>query len=164
MLLFSPRWLFVIPGAILFLLSFIGYAVLLFGPVKIGEVTFDVHTLFFAESGLVLGFLAITLGFVIRMIGIREGLLQEHALFEKIRTSPILEIGSITGILMILFGLVFGVKALMAWSEVKFGPLEVGILLRTISISTMLIMVGGVTLMTSLIMGFLALPTREQRF
>jgi hypothetical protein len=52
---------------------------------------------------------------------------------------------------------------LMAWSAVKFGSLEPGELLRTISISTILILLGGVTLMTSLIMGFLALPTREHR-
>lgn len=164
MLLFSPRWLFVIPGTILFLISFVSYAALLLGPVKFGSVIFDVHTLFFAESGLVLGFFSVTLGFVIRMIGIREGLLQEHSLFEKLRASPVLEIGSTVGILMMIGGIFFGVEALMAWSAAKFGALDAGALLRTISISTMLIMLGGVTLMTSLIMGFLALPTREQRF
>lgn len=164
MLLFSPRWLFFIPGLILFLFSMISYAALLYGPVKIGSVVFDVHTLFFAESGLVLGFLAASLGVVIRMIGIREGLLQEHALLGKLRTSPVLEIGGIVGILMMLGGLFFGFDALMDWNAANFGPLSPGALLRTISLSTMLFMLGGVILMTSLIMGFLSLPTREQRF
>ena len=164
MLLFSPRWLFFIPGFILFLISLVSYAALLFGPVQFGTVIFDVHTLFFAEAGLVLGFLATTLGVVIRMFGMREGLLQEHSLLEKLRASPILEIGGVVGILMMLGGLFFGFDALMAWSAVKFGSLAPGALLRTISFSTMLVMLGGVTLMTSLIMGFLALPTREQRF
>ena len=164
MLLFSPRWLFFIPGFILFLISMVSYAALLFGPVQFGTVIFDVHTLFFAEAGVVLGFLATALGVVIRMFGMREGLLQEHSLLEKLRTSPILEVGGVVGILMMLGGLFFGFDALMAWSAVKFGSLSPGALLRTISFSTMLIMLGGVTLMTSLIMGFLALPTREQRF
>ena len=164
MLLFSPRWLFFIPGSTLFLISMVSYAALLSGPVKFGTVTFDLHTLFFAEAGLVLGFLAATLGIVIRMFGMREGLLQEHSLLEKLRASPILEVGGVVGILMMLGGLFFGFDALMAWSAVKFGSLAPGALLRTISFSTMLIMLGGVTLMTSLIMGFLALPTREQRF
>jgi len=163
MLLFSPRWLFLIPGAILFMLSLVSYAALLSGPVTFGSVAFDVHTLFFAETGLVLGFLAVALGFIIRMVGIREGLLQDHSLFEKMRASPILEIGSVTGVFMMLGGLFFGVDALMSWSEVEFGTLDAGVLLRTISVSTMLIMLGGVTLMASLIMGFLALPTRDQR-
>jgi glycosyltransferase involved in cell wall biosynthesis len=93
MLLFSPRWLFLIPGSVLFLISMVSYAALLSGPVKLGSVTFDVHTLFFAEAGLVLGFLAAILGVVIRMFGIREGLLQEHSLLERLRVSPILEVG-----------------------------------------------------------------------
>jgi hypothetical protein len=164
MLLFSPRWLFFIPGATLFLISMVSYVALLSGSVKFGTVTFDVHTLFFAEAGLVLGFLAATLGVVIRMFGIREGLLQEHSLLEKLRTSPILEVGGVGGILMILGGLFFGFHALIAWGSVKFGPLSPGALLRTISFSTTLIMLGGVTLLSSLIMGFLSLPTREQRF
>ena len=164
MLLFSPRWLFFIPGFILFLISTVSYAALLSGPVQFDRVIFDVHTLFFAEAGVVLGFLATSLGVVIRMFGGREGLLQEHSLLEKLRASPLLEVGSVVGISMVLGGLYFGFDALMAWSAVKFGSLSPGALLRTISFSTMLIMLGGITFMTSLIMGFLALPTREQRF
>ena len=164
MLLFSPRWLFFIPGASLFLISLVSYVSLLYGPVKLGNLTFDVHTLFFAETGLVLGFLAVSLGIVIRMFGIREGLLQEHSLLEKLRASPILEIGGLLGITMIFAGVFFGFDALMAWSAVKFGSLTPGALLRTISLSTLLVLLGGIVLMTSLIMGFLALPTREQRF
>jgi len=164
MLLFSPRWLFLIPGFILFLISIVSYVALLFGSVRFGSVVFDVHTLFFAEAGLVLGFLAMALGVVIRMFGMREGLLQDHSLLEKLQASPILEIGGAVGISMILGGLFFGFDALMDWSSVRFGSLDPGSLLRTISLSTMLIILGGVTLMTSLIMGFLDLPTREQRF
>jgi glycosyltransferase involved in cell wall biosynthesis len=164
MLLFSPRWLFLIPGLILFLASTISYAALLYKPIHIGSVIFDVHTLFFAETGVVLGFLAVALGIIIRTFGIREGLLQGHSLLEKLRASPILEIGGLLGISMIIIGLFLGFDALMAWSAVKFGALMPGILLRTISFSTMWILLGGITLMTSLIMGFLALPTREQRF
>ncbi len=164
MMLFSPRWLFMIPGLVLFILSMISYVALLSGPVSFGAVVFDVHTLFFAEAGLILGFLATALGIIIRMVGMREGLLQEHSLLEKLRATPLLEIGSVVGILMIMAGLFLGFDALMVWSSVKFGTLEPGVLLRTISFSTTLIMFGGVTLMSSLIMGFLALPTREQRF
>ena len=164
MLLFSPRWLFLIPGSTLFFLSLISYIALLTGPVKIGGLVFDLHTLFFAETGLVLGFLAVSLGVVIRMFGIREGLLGDHSVIDRLRDSPILEIGGALGIIMMAAGLFFGFDALTSWSGVKFGSLAPGELLRTISLSTMLIMLGGVTLMTSLIIGFLALPTREQRF
>ncbi len=164
MLLFSPRWLFIIPGLALFLISLLGYVALLVGPQRLGSVTFDVHTLFFFQAGLILGFVAIALGVIIRMFGMREGLLQENSWLQKLRVTPLLEMGSALGILMMLGGLFFGFDALMAWSAVRFASLEPGELLRTISLSTLLIMLGGFTFMVSLIMGFLALTTREQRF
>jgi glycosyltransferase involved in cell wall biosynthesis len=164
MLLFSPRWLFRLPGMTLFILSAIAYVALLIGPVTVGHVTFDVHTLFFAEAGLVLGFLAVAFAVIVRMFVAREGLLKEHSLLARLRKSPVLEVGSILGVLMIVLGLVLGADSLLEWGSAKFGTLEPGSLLRMISFSTTLIIVGGVTLMSSFIMGFLTLPTREQRY
>ena len=163
MLIFSPLWLFFIPGLIIFLLNLLAFIALAIGTVRIGDVVFDVHTLFFAEAGVVLGYLSMSLGIVIQMFGIREGLLQEHSFFESIRVSPVLEFGGIIGILIIASGLFFGFDALTSWKNTGFGPLEIGELLRQISFSTLQILIGGVTLMTSFIMGFLSLPTREQR-
>lgn len=163
MLLFSPRWLFIIPGLTVSALSLLTYVALLIGPLKVGKVVFDVHTLFFAGTGVVLGYLAIALGVVIRMFGIREGLLQEHAWLEKLRASPVLELGGATGLALILSGVVSGLLALFEWSDAGFGALQPGALLRQISIATTLVQLGGVTLMASLIIGFLALPTRGER-
>lgn len=163
MLLFSPRWLFVIPGLVLTLLSLTVYVALLNGPIQLGKVSFDVHTLFFAEAGLVLGYLAVLFGVVIRMFGIREGLLQEHFILDKLRLSPILELGGAAGIFLIVGGLASGSVALFDWGSTGFGALQPNELLRQVSLSTMLILLGGITLMTSLIIGFLALPTQSER-
>lgn len=163
MLLFSPKWLFVIPGSLLTVFSLAVYLMLLAGSIQIGSVNFDVHTLFFAETGLVLGFLALSLGVIIRLFGIREGLLQEHAYLEKLRKSPVLEVGGLTGLLLFFGGLISGILALLGWSESGFGALQPGELLRQVSLSTLLMLMGGITLMASLIIGFLALPTQRER-
>ena len=163
MLLFSPRWLFLIPGGLLFLLSLLVFVALLNGPVTIGAIEFDIHTLFFAEAGLILGYLALIMGGLIRLIGVREGLLPEHQLLEQLRLSPILELGGGLGIALMLGGLWWGASAITTWGTLQFGKLEPGELLRTICLSTSLILTGGITLLGSLIMGFLTLPTREQR-
>jgi glycosyltransferase involved in cell wall biosynthesis len=55
MLLLNPRWLFIIPGALLALVSMTVWLMLLPGPVRVGGVVFDIHTLLFAEAGVVLG-------------------------------------------------------------------------------------------------------------
>ncbi|MCU0653457.1 MAG: glycosyltransferase family 2 protein [Candidatus Pacebacteria bacterium] len=162
MLLFSPRWLFMIPGIAVFMISFIFYLMLLFGPIKIGSVFFDVHTLFYAQAGMTIGFISSVLGTTARMFGIREGFLQEHFLLEKLRTSPILEIGSLGGIVLITIGIYMGFDLLSEWGAKGFGELEYGAFLRAVSLSTLLITFGGIGFLSSLIMGFLALPIRRQ--
>lgn len=164
MLLFSPRWLFLIPGLFTFSVCLVAYVALIAGQVQIGSVVFDVHTLFYAQAGVILGFLATTLGIIIRMFGMREGLLQEHSLLDSLRASPALEVGGLIGLGMICGGFYLGIDSFRAWSIEDFGILTHGALLRTVSLSTTMIILGGITLLSSLIMGFLALPTREQRF
>lgn len=162
MLLFCPRWLFIIPGAGLSFLSLIAYGLLLSGPVTLGGVEFDIHTLFFVQAGLSLGYLALLLGLAIKLLGIREGLLPGQDLLAKLRASPVLEAGSVTGLVLMTAGLRWGWSAVLTWNEAGFGPLIIGELLRTISLSTTSILIGGITLLGSLIMGFIALPSRER--
>lgn len=163
MLLFSPRWLFIIPGLILSSISLLTYALILNGPIRVGTITFDVHTLFFAGTGIVLGYLSLCFGTIIRIFGMRERLLPEHNALERLRSSPALEVGGSAGVLLILAGFILAVFALGNWGAVGFGPLQAGGLLRQVSMSCLLIMLGGITFMTSLIMGFLALPTRRDK-
>ena len=161
MLLFSPRWLFLIPGIIIFILSSVSYFLLLGNPLKIGNITFDIHTLFYAQTGMTLGLLSIILGIAVRMFGIREGLLQDHQLLFWVRKTPILEIGSVLGFLLILIGVYLGFELLSDWGSMDFGQLNYGELLRSVSLSTLLISFGGIAFLGSLIMGFLTLPTRR---
>ncbi len=163
MLLFSPGWLFFVPGTILFGVSLVSYLALLLGPVRIGSVTFDLHTLFFAETGLILGLLAAAFSVLIRAIAAREGLLREPEPLRRLREGPVLEIGSLAGASMMALGALMGLRTLFAWGSQHFGELAPGSLLRTISFATTLILLGGTTLVVSLAMGFLALPTRSGR-
>lgn len=163
MLLFSPRWLFLWPGVVLSVLSATAYVALLIGTVTIGSVSFDVHTLFLAQAGLVVGSSTVALGMVVRLFAMREGLLADHATLEKIRRSPTLEIGGLLGGLMVLGGIILGVHLLRQWQHDQFGPLRYGELLRSVSLSATLLTFGGLTVLFSLIFGFLALPTRNER-
>ena len=160
MLLFSPRWLFITPGSFMFFVSLIAYVALLIAPVRIGIVTFDVHTLFYAEAGVVLGFLFVAVGVITRMFAMREGLLREDVLFEKMRKNPVFEMGVLGGLGMLMMGLYWGVDSLIGWSAVGFGTLSPGAMLRTISLSTTLIMLGGIIVMTGMVTGFMTIPTR----
>jgi glycosyltransferase involved in cell wall biosynthesis len=163
MLLFSPRWLFVIPGAAIGVASSILYLRLLAGPLRVGNVVFDIHTLLFAEAGIVLGGLALSTGIAVRLFGVREGLLNEHPLLDRVRCSPALEIGGIIGLGCIFLGLATGVVAISKWATVGFGALIPGEEIRQVSFSTLLFSLGGIILMTSLMLGFLSLPMRRNK-
>ena len=53
-LLFTPRWLFLVPGLLLIALGLLGYLVALPGS-TVGGATFDAHTLLFASLALIAG-------------------------------------------------------------------------------------------------------------
>ena len=160
MLLFSPRWLFIIPGALLGSICLFLFLLLLSGPARFGTVVLDMNTLLFAEAGLVLASLAIATGVAIRLFGIREGLLPPTPLVRLLHTTPILEIGGLAGIAMILAGLAVGANALTEWAAIGFGPLTAANPLRQVSLSTLLTSLGGIVLTSSLLIGFLTLPMR----
>ena len=161
MLLFSPRWLFVIPGAAVLLVSLALYLALLAGPVSIGGVVFDIHTLLFSEAGVILGSLALSTGVAVRLFGMREGLLKDHPLLDWVRRSPALEVGGAAGVVMLQAGLAIGGVAFSEWATTGFGRLVPGEVIRQVSFSTLLFTLGGIVLMTSLLIGFLSLPMRR---
>lgn len=163
MFLFSPKWLFIIPGALLMAFSAPLYFLLLKGPLLMGGIELDVHTLFYAEAAVVIGYLAICLGIVVKLFGVREGLLRIRGNITYFYSLPLLEIGSLIGILLAVAGSFLAFFTLNSWRLQGFGELPTHPLLRMVSFSTLLILFGLITFMMSLIMGFLSLPTRRER-
>src|ERR1051325_11384597 len=59
LLLYSPRWLFLYPGVLLMLAGFLAAVWLLPSARTLGSVTFDVDTLLYAASAIIVGFQAV---------------------------------------------------------------------------------------------------------
>ena len=161
MLLFSPRWLFAIPGALLTGVCSLIYMRLLLGPLDIGRAVLDVHTLLFAQAGISLGALMLATGIAVRRFGEKEGLLKRQPLLAALPRRGALEAGSAVGLGMIAGGLVLGLMAFSKWASVGFGALHYAGLFREVSVATLLFNLGGIVLMMSLVNGFLTLPVRR---
>jgi glycosyltransferase involved in cell wall biosynthesis len=58
-LIYSPRWLFYLPGVLLIVFGLAGYAIAMPG-VPIGGVTFDAHTLLFASLAILCGYQSVS--------------------------------------------------------------------------------------------------------
>jgi hypothetical protein len=161
MLLFSPRWLFAIPGLVLTALSGLVYLRLLLGPLDLGSVVLDLHTLLFAQAGIALGALMLSTGIAVRRFGEKEGLLKPKPLLARLRRRGALEIGSGLGLAMIAGAFALALNAFSNWAGHGFGPLQYSDLFREVSVATLLFNLGGIVLMGSLVNGFLTLPVRR---
>lgn len=159
MLLFSPRWLFIYPGIAISLLGLTLFILLLKGPIQINKVYFDIHTMVFAGITTLIGYMLLVFGSITRIIGISLGLLPPKRILDYLSGKPILEIGSLLGVISMLTGFFYGITAIIEWGSTHFGTLDPTITMRTVLLSAMSILFGFITLIFSIIFGFIAIPT-----
>ncbi len=160
MLLFSPRWLFFYPGILLMLGGTLLGAALLPGPLPIGHVKLDVHTLLFAAGGILIGFQAVSFAALSKFFAIRSGLRAGEASFETWLGKLSLEKGILIGILLILAGIMVWGGALWYWREQGFGSLQPTQTLRWVIPGTLSLALGCQMILTSFFLGVLRLDTR----
>ena len=126
LLLFSPRWLFLVPGLLLASLSLVAFLALLPGPVRIGGVTFDVNTLIMASAGLVAGVQTVLMGMFAKAAAVQLGIVAPTPLLTRLQGLRTIELGIATGAALLLFGLGYALVAVGRWGEVGFGDLPPG--------------------------------------
>jgi glycosyltransferase involved in cell wall biosynthesis len=163
MLLFRPKWLFIMPGILMICVSLPPYIKLLFGPIRIGSLSFDIHTMIIMSLVILIGLMTTSFGFIVKIIGMREGLLPEKSLLIRLQKKPILEIGSAAGLASIAFGVAFIVNAISSWRGINFGEISHGNLIRQISMGSLFCLSGTLAILSSIATGFLSLPTRNER-
>ena len=163
MLLFSPRWLFFYPGMILMTLGFMFGLRLMFGPISVGKVSFDVQTLLFAVTALIIGYQSTQFAIFSRVFSINEGLLPPNAKLAKLQSLVTLEIGLVIGMVLLLAGLAGSVYAVLYWGETSsFGPLRmnISVSLRIIIPSVGSMIIGLQTILGSFFLSVLALSRK----
>src|SRR5664279_5588256 len=84
LLLYSPRWLFLLPGVALALLGAALILWLLPGPRAAFGATWDVHTMLGGAAFVLVGAQAVFFGVCAKIFGITEGLLPKDAVLERL--------------------------------------------------------------------------------
>jgi hypothetical protein len=155
LLLYCPRWLFLYPGALLMLSGLATGIWLMPGPRTIGRVTFDVHTLLYAATAVLLGFQAITFAAFTKIHAIREGLLPQDPQLERFLRRISLELGLVSGGVLVTFGLAGSVYAVSFWG---FGrPLDPAKALRTVIPLVVALTLGGQVILSSFFLSVLSM-------
>jgi hypothetical protein len=145
LLVFCPRWLFLIPGAALFLAGLLAMAALLPGPVRVAGVTFDVHTLLYAAGATVMGFQAVQFWVFARIYGAQQGVVPEARRLTAVLSRFGLEPALIVAGGLVLLGLGLGVASIAIWGGERFGAL-VGTAAMRLSIASVTAMLLGLQL------------------
>ena len=97
LLMFSPRWLFFVPGLVVFALGMVIGAVVIPRPFSIGSVTFDVDTLVAASAMVVIGFQSVLFALFTQVYASAEGFLPEDKRVRHILKTLSLERGLLAG-------------------------------------------------------------------
>jgi hypothetical protein len=161
LLLYSPRWLFLYPGAALMLAGLAVGLWLFPGGRVAGPVGFDVHTLVYAAGAVILGFQAIAFGLFTKIFAISEGLLPEDARLNSLFRYMTLETGLLGGVVLLAGGLAGAVWALSVWQAAGFGAIdETSRTLRIVIASVTALALGVELILASFFFSILGLRRR----
>jgi glycosyltransferase involved in cell wall biosynthesis len=160
LLVYSPRWLFLYPGAFLMLAGLLVGGWLIPGPRRIGTVGFDVHTLLYAAGAIIIGFQSVVFAFFTKIFAISEGLLPEDPRLTKAFKYITLETGLAAGSLLVVAGIAGSLYAFLHWSLGSFGPLDATRTLRIVIPSLTALMLGSEVILSSFFLSVLGLSRR----
>src|SRR5688572_6627566 len=155
-LMFSPRWLFLLPGALLIVIGLLGYALAL-PAVPVGRGTFDVHTLLFASLSIVCGVQSVLFAVFAKIFAISEGLLPEDGRLNRLFRVLTLEKGLLLGAAAMIAGLACLVGVVIYWGTIDFAPLDYPKTLRWVIPGVTLTALGFQTILSSFFISILGM-------
>jgi glycosyltransferase involved in cell wall biosynthesis len=158
-LMYSPRWLFLMPGLSLILIGFLGYALALPG-VRFHGVAFDAHTLLFATVAILCGYQTILFAIFTKTFAINERLLPEDPRLDRFFKHMYLERGLILGVATMLSGAGLLLMAVLEWKRAGFGHLDYASTMRIVVPGATLSALGFQTILSSFFVSILGLQRR----
>jgi glycosyltransferase involved in cell wall biosynthesis len=164
MLIYSPRWLFLVPGLALATLGFVLSTVLSVHDVQLGNVNLNVGTLTMACMAMIVGFQLVAFAFFTKVFAIAEGLLPEDPKLTRVFKYFTLENGLVASLLALLAGVALLLRSLWLWKHFHFGMLpSTEDNLRRLIPAAALMVLGIQGVFSSFFMSVLGLKTRTRK-
>ena len=158
MLLYSPNWLFMIPGLILFVLGFGMLFALVGGPVNIAGLHFDVHYMVLGSLLALIGFQIVALGMYAKVYSMTEHFEEKSRTLDLIFRHFNLERGILMGSLMFVAGLSIDLYILLVWLTQGFGEQP---RLREAILAMTLMVIGLQVVFSSFFLSLLGIERKE---
>jgi glycosyltransferase involved in cell wall biosynthesis len=142
LLLASPKWLFFYPGITVFIAALLLFLPLVSGPLMIGSVGLDIHSLVYLSAGIVIGIQMIIFSSLLDRISENYGFQIASTMTIRLRQLLTFERSLILGGIFIAFGLFMAGEAFSLWGKSSFGVMEPQQLMRKVVPSSLVIIVG----------------------
>ena len=155
-----PRWLFLYPGLAAIGLGLAGCAWLLPGPRTIGNVVFDINSLFFFAGLILIGYQMVNFAVITRVFGLSDHLLPPDNQGLRFLEKATLERGILTGFIMASLGLAGSAVAIAYWKSRNFGDLDPTISFRLVIPGMTLLLLGTQTILSSFLISIIGLKRK----
>jgi hypothetical protein len=162
MLLFSPRWLFLVPGVSLLGLGALASLWLLSGERAIGPARLGIHSLLMAGLACLLGYQLIVFAFFTKVFAVTEGFAPMPGYLDRLFRYVTLELGIVVGGLLTLAGLGTLVAATLGWNAAGFGALDPTRTMRVVIPGAVLLVLGIQTIFSSFFLSVLGIRRRAR--
>lgn len=161
MLLYSPRWLFLYPGLCLILFGGLVMLFLLPGPLTVGSLTFDTHTMLFAAFAVLAGFQAAAFAVFAKVYAITAGLVPPSPRIDRLFKVFNLGTGLVMGAILGGVGLVGLFYTVVSWATNYVGALGPTQFLRLVVLSGVFLSLGLQIAFTSFLLSLMGLQRRR---
>jgi glycosyltransferase involved in cell wall biosynthesis len=162
LLIFSPRWLFLIPGAVAFFIGLIGTLFLAFEPIVFGGVGLGLSSQVYLAALTVVGYQAVLFAILTKIYAQHEGFnIPRSRNFDRLERRISLESGALVGLALFLVGLGIAIGHFISWASTGFGELDPSSTVRTAVVAALFMMLGAQTIMGGLFLGVLKVGLRR---
>ncbi len=158
-MLYSPKWLFFIPGISTVLLGISAW-VLSFAKISFHDIIFDAHTMLFGCLFIIVGYQSILFGFLTKLFAIGERLQPEDPHLTRIIKFITLERAVLISTIVMITGGVLLAIAINQWRMVEFGNLDYSKTMRLVVPGVTLAALGFQTVLSSLFISILGMKHR----
>ncbi|MGC1523123.1 MAG: glycosyltransferase family 2 protein [Steroidobacteraceae bacterium] len=155
LLMMSPRWLMLYPGAFLIGIGIAGELAILHGPIVIDGVGFDIHTMLYAAGATILGVQLVLFSLLARTVGVLKKVLPMSPPLARFLRVFTVERGILTGLSLGLVGLGLAVYSLDNWAHARLAALDPATMMRIAIPSVTLMLAGAEIVFASFLLGFI---------
>jgi glycosyltransferase involved in cell wall biosynthesis len=164
MLMYCPRWLFLYPGTMLFVMGTVFFLMILAkGSIKIGGISFESNSLLIAGMSVLIGFQLVSFYIFTKVFAVTEGFLPKDLVTTKFTGIFSLEFGVILGAAFFIVGSFILGNALLKWQQVGFGGLPQSVKLNQVIPAIIMMLLGLQVVLSSFFVSILELRRKSLR-